>query len=165
VKTFDYAALMEQSIADNLQNLKKDCSTELGELLDRLIACQQQFLGLVQQAATPEASISGIEVDLARLIGPEAEWASLRQKFDPGAKPIVHDFTVLWSVYAMEDKATQFYQQATSQAEAPQIRLFLNNITEIRRILSRRIGGVERIVANQVWKAVGFAPGLLGKEY
>jgi hypothetical protein len=31
-------------------------------------------------------------------------------------------------------------------------------------MLRRRVGAVERILANQIWQEIGFPPGLLGKE-
>jgi hypothetical protein len=155
---------MEQGIADNLQCLQHNCSDELCQLLNRLCNCQQNFLTLLQQAVSHEKNVIGLKIELAQLIGPESEWTSLQQKFQPGAIPDIHDFTVLWTVRVMSDKAGQFYHQAASQPNQPQFKLLLSTLAEIKRVLSHRIGAVERTVANQVWKAVGFAPGLLGKE-
>ena len=64
----------------------------------------------------------------------------------------------------MLDKNTQFYQQASKHSMQPQVRLFFGSVAELKLMLRRRIDGVERVVANQVWKSVGFAPGLLGKD-
>ena len=74
------------------------------------------------------------------------------------------DAAALWSIHAMLDKASQFYLQASKQVEPPQLRLFFSNLAEIKLMLRRRVGAVERILANQAWKEIGFPPGLLGKE-
>ena len=64
----------------------------------------------------------------------------------------------------MLDKMAQYYLQAAKQVDSPQQRLLFSSLAEIKQRLRRRVGAVEQIQANQIWKQVGFPPGLLGKE-
>lgn len=164
MKTLDFASAMETSIAEKMRMLQVGCTVDLTELLDRLIKSQQSFVDLIQQAKNSGNEALELKIDVASLIGSDAEWAAITAKFQPGDSPVIVDATTLWSVHAMLDKASQFYLQASKQLESPQLRLFFSNLAEIKLMLRRRVGAVERILANQIWQEIGFPPGLLGKE-
>jgi hypothetical protein len=164
VKTLDFASAMETSIAEKMRMLQVGCTVDLTELLDRLIKSQQSFVDLIQQAKNSGNEALELKIDVTSLIGSDAEWAAITAKFQPGDSPVIVDATTLWSVHAMLDKASQFYLQASKQLESPQLRLFFSNLAEIKLMLRRRVGAVERILANQIWQEIGFPPGLLGKE-
>ncbi len=61
-------------------------------------------------------------------------------------------------------KTAQFYLQTAKNIEQAPQRLLLSSIAEMKLMLRRRFDGIERVVANQVWNAVGFPPGMLAKE-
>lgn len=164
MKTLDFALAMEASIAEKMRVLHVDCSADLAKLLNRLIQSQQSFAQLIEQAKGSDVAVIELTMDAAGLIGGDAEWAAITARFQPGDSPLLADAAALWSVHAMLDKASQFYLQASKQVEPPQLRLFFGNLAEIKLMLRRRVGAVERILANQAWKEIGFAPGLLGKE-
>lgn len=164
MKTLDFALVMEASIAEKMRVLHVDCSTDSTELLNRLLQSQLSFVQLIEQAKGSDISVPELTMDVAGLIGSDAEWAAITARFQPGDSPVLADAAALWSVHAMLDKASQFYLQASKQVEPPQLRLFFGNLAEIKLMLRRRVGAVERILANQAWKEIGFAPGLLGKE-
>ena len=164
MKTLDFALAMEASIGEKIRMLQVGCSVDLTELLDRLIKSQQSFADLIQQAKSSNDEALAMKIGAGSLIGSDAEWAAITAKFQPGDNPVIADTTTLWSVHAMLDKASQFYLQASKQLESPQLRLFFSNLAEIKLMLRRRLGAVERIQSNQVWKEIGFPPGLLGKE-
>ena len=164
MKALHFAAAMEQAIAGNLQQLRGGCSADLTEVMERLITSQQAFLQLLAQATSAENTAGDAAIDVVGMIGSDADWTELTAKFQPGMDPLATDVAVLWSVHAMLDKISQFYLQAAQQVESPQQRIFFSNLAEIKQKLRRRVGAVERIQANQVWKEIGFPPGLLGKE-
>lgn len=164
LKTLDFALAMETSIAEKMRMLQVGCTVDLTELLDRLIKSQQSFADLIQQVKSSGDEALAMQIDAGGLIGSDAEWTAITAKFQPGDRPVIADATTLWSVHAMLDKASQFYLQASKQLESTQLRIFFSNLAEINLMLRRRVGAVERILANQVWKEIGFPPGLLGKE-
>ena len=164
VKTLEFALAMEASIAEKMRVLPVGCSNVVAELTDQLIQSQQSFAKLIEQAKDRGNEAMELTMDAAGLIGSDVEWAAITAKFQPGDTPVLADATALWSIHAMLDKASQFYLQASKQVDPPQLRLFFSNLAEIKLMLRRRVGAVERILANQAWKEIGFPPGLLGKE-
>lgn len=164
METLTFAAAMEKSIGDNIEKLGHGCSLGLQPVLHLLVAFHREFeMVLVRAKSAPDGQ-SLPELDTTQLLGPDETWRSLSAAFSADTVPDAMDYTVLWSIHAMLDKSTQFYQQASRQSVQPHVRLFFGSIAELKGMLRRRMDGIERIAANQVWKAVGFPPGLLGKE-
>ncbi len=163
-KSLDFAVAMEQAIAGKLQSLGAGCSAELAALLEQVTRSQQAFVQLLSDASCAEPAAQEPNLDIAAMIGSDAEWAEITSRFQPGTAPAAIDISALWSVYSMLDKMAQYYLQAAKQVDLPQQRLFFSSLAEIKQKLRRRVGAVEQIQANQVWKQVGFPPGLLGKE-
>lgn len=163
-KSLDFAVAMEQAIAGKLQAFGVGCSVELTALLERVTRSQQAFVQLLSEASCAEPAAKEPDFDVAAMIGSDAEWAAITSRFQPGTAPAAIDIAALWSVYSMLDKMAQYYLQAAKQVDSPQQRLLFSSLAEIKQKLRRRVGAVEQIQANQVWKQVGFPPGLLGKE-
>ena len=164
LKAVGFAAAMERAIAVKVQELASDCSVELAALLAQVNCSQQAFGRLLAQVAGNENAGCEVEIDATALIGSDADWTAIISRFQPAADPLAIDIAVLWSVYAMLDKMSQYYHQAARQVNSPQQRLLFSSLAELKQKLRRRVGAVEQIQANQVWKEVGFPPGLLGKE-
>jgi len=164
MSTLTFAASMEKSIGINIEKLKDGCSPELCDVLELLAGFQQEYELVLTHAKSLPQEQSPPELEPSRLLGTDENWRKLTGAFLPDTAPNAQDYTVLWSVHSMLDKNAQFYQQASKQSVQPQLRLFFGSVAELKLMLRRRIDGVERVLANQVWKEVGFAPGLLGKE-
>ena len=164
LKAVDFAAAMERAIAVKVQELASDCSAELAALLARVNFSQQAFERLLVQVAGNENAVGELDIDAAALIGSDGEWAEITSRFQPSTAPVAIDIAALWSLYAMLDKMGQYYLQAAKQVNLPQQRLLFSSLAELKQKLRRRIGAVEQILSNQIWKEVGFPPGLLGKE-
>lgn len=164
MSTLTFAASMEKGIGANIEKLKPGCSPELCNVLELLSGFQREFELVMVRAQSLSAEQNMPELDTEHLLGSDENWRKLTGAFSVDSPPIAQDYTVLWSVHAMLDKNTQFYQQASKHSMQPQVRLFFGSVAELKLMLRRRIDGVERVVANQVWKSVGFAPGLLGKD-
>ena len=164
MNTLAFAASMENSIFANIEKLKPGCSADLHPLLEALAGFHKEFEMVLVRAKSVTDGQSMPELDTMQLLGTDENWRVLTGVFSASSSPNALDYAVLWSVHAMLDKSAQFYQQAARQSVQPQLRLFYGSLGEIKLILRRRMDGVERVVTNQVWKEVGFAPGLLGKE-
>ena len=162
--TLIFAASMEKSIGANIMKLKDGCSPELCDILELLAGFQREFEALLEQADLLSPGQSPPELDTERLHGTDENWRRLTSAFAADMAPNTQDYAVLWSVHAMLDKNAQFYQQASKQSLQPQFHLFFASIAELKIMLRRRIDGVERVLANQVWKSIGFSPVLLGRE-
>lgn len=164
MKTLAFAASMESSIGANIEKLKPGCSAGLQGLMEQLAGYHREFEMVLVRARSVPAGQSLPELDTSQLLGSDERWRALSAAFTADSSPNALDYAVLWSLHAMLDKSAQFYQQASRQSVQPHVRLFFGSLAEMKVILRRRTDGIERIVANQVWKEVGFAPGLLGKE-
>ena len=159
-----FAMSMEKSIDANLKDLQGNCSPELQSVLAQLILFQHEFEQTLLQLQSLESGQGLPEIDTLRLVGNDELWNSLSHQFNPTSLPSAADYMVLCSVHAMLDKTSQFYLQTAKNVEQAPQRLVLSSIAEMKLMLRRRFDGIERIVANQVWNAVGFPPGMLAKE-
>lgn len=159
-----WAMSMEKSIDANLKNLQGNCSPELQSVLEQLIIFQHEFEKILQQLISLESGQSLPEIDTFRLVGNDELWNSLGNQFQPTSLPSAANYMVLCSVHEMLDKMSQFYLQTAKNVEQAPQRLMLSSIAEMKLMLRRRFDGIERIVANQFWNALGFPPGMLAKE-
>jgi len=159
-----FAIAMEKSIGANLKNMQESCSPELKSVLAQLIVFQQEFEQILLQLQSPESGVGLPTIDPVRMVGNDELWNSLSNQFQPASLPSAADYMVLCSVHAMLDKTAQFYLQTAKNIEQAPQRLLLSSIAEMKLMLRRRFDGIERVVVNQVWNAVGFPPGMLAKE-
>jgi hypothetical protein len=159
-----FASLMEHSIIDDMEGLRGSCSPELSRAVELLIRFHGEFERLVTTAKMSAKEQTWPELTAAVFVGTDETWREITGSIHPGTVPLAADYTALWCIHALLDKSAQFYQQAARQNIPEQERIFLGSVAELKLILHRRMDGVERVVANQVWKSVGFPPGLLGKE-
>lgn len=159
-----FAVSMEKSIAGNIEGFRGACSPELQAVLEQLLIFQKEYVEVVSLAEASKSGFNAVDIDALKLMGKAESWALLLAEFNPEAPPAANDFSILWCVCAMLDKSAQYYQQAARYETQPQMRISLASLAQMKSALRRRISGIERVVANQVWKAVGFAPGILAKE-
>lgn len=164
LKARDFAVAMELAIAGRVQELGAGCSQELAVLLERLVLSQQAFVLQLADTSSKDDAGNALEFDVARLIGSDDERAAITSRFQPGTVPVAVDIVIIWSICSMLDKMGQFYLQAAKQVDSTQERLVFSSLAEVKQKLRRRVAGVEQIQSNQVWKGVGFPPGLLGKD-
>lgn len=164
MESLTFSASMENSISEVLQELRGGCSPEINRVLDSLLRFHGEFERLMSEVKELPENQPWPELSAADFVGTDEVWRELTGSINPGTSPNTADYATLWCIHALLDKSAQFYQQAARQNLPEPERLFLSSVAELKLMLRRRIDAVERVVANQVWKAVGFPPGLLGRE-
>lgn len=103
------------------------------------------------------------QIDLDALVGSDNEWEQVSQAFATSSPSSVN-LTTIWMIYALIERSGQFYQQAANNSAYPSTKLFLSSLFQVRNIIRRRIGSILRVLYNNVWEEIGFAPFLLGKD-
>lgn len=156
---------MEESLGKVLQIIRECSSPALESFIDKLIESNDQFKKLLDLSQAELHKCERLpEIEPELVMGPESNWQQLTQAFNPSELPNSDDLVILWSVYAVIDRAEQYYRQAAQFSMQQQERLFFSSLAELKGKLRRKIDFVQRIISNQVWSVVGFSPGKLAKE-
>lgn len=74
------------------------------------------------------------------------------------------DIVVLWSVHTALDRMEQFYRQAALNSAHPLTRTYFTSFAEAKMLLRRRTDALIRVLYNDMWGKVGFAPFTLRKD-
>lgn len=77
---------------------------------------------------------------------------------------VVSQSCILWTLYALYDRTFQYYRQASHNTPQPTDKYFYSSLAEVKNIVRRRIDAASRVLSNEVWGQVGFAPFIIGKE-
>jgi hypothetical protein len=149
---------MEEEIIRQLENLEKDAVLEIGEILGVFLKIEREFVGILKEAD---------KIDLDRESYPEINAAKIftpAPSAQPNPDTSLAAMCALWMVYALLEKSAQYYQQASLNSAHPVLKIFFSSLSEIKNILRRRAAAQVRIVSNDLWGKVGFAPFILGKD-
>ncbi|MHC1746328.1 MAG: hypothetical protein AB9895_04305 [Negativicutes bacterium] len=111
-----------------------------------------------------------VNVDLAeypppgdRLRNTGADWKKLVEDKLP-LPAETGDIVILWSIYTAIDRMEQFYRQAALNSVHPLTRAYFTSLAEGKMFLRRRTDGLIRVLYNDIWGKVGFAPFALRKD-
>jgi hypothetical protein len=160
-----FAAAMEASIRQQLELISQQAPTELQPVFGALNRFQVEFELLIDRVQYTDADGGNFPpVEAAQLLGADDIWQQTLQRFAAVPDKDAANLTMLWMVHSLMDKSAQFYQQAAGNKAHPGVRLMLSSLAEIKNMQRRRIGGLLRVMYNQVWADVGFAPFALGKD-
>lgn len=163
--TIGFALELELAIEKTLTEFRPRCTDKLFNMLDMLVASQQEFVNVLTQAdVTTPGRESFPVIETVRVVGAEETWRLVTATFRADEQPETSNITVLWSVCACIDRSAQFYAQAAQNSASPQSRLFFGSLAELKQMLRRKVDGILRVNENQVWSVVGFPPGRLSKE-
>ncbi|BBB93052.1 MAG TPA: hypothetical protein PKA28_01540 [Methylomusa anaerophila] len=160
-----FAVLLEKSINKNLEKVRLDVSAELQPIVTLIQQTQSLIFDLLQETSDVNIDYAKLpEVNLTVLIAADDLWQKAVSSYTDAPPINTDDLIQMWTIYASIEKSAQYYQQASLNSPHPATRLFLSSLSEIKNILRRRVSGVLRMIYNDVWSEVGFAPFVLGKE-
>lgn len=160
-----FAVALEASIRQEFEQAISRAPEELVPLLQLLTNVQTQFELILDRAqGTRTDLLQYPAVDTQILLGSDAVWRQVTNDFAKTADKSTADLILLWSVFSLIEKSGQFYQQAVMNSAHPTTRLFIGSLVEVKAILRRRVDAVLRVMYNEVWGTVGFAPFTLGKD-
>jgi len=164
MKVFDVAIDLEASIRKEFEYMHDSALVELAPLLNFMIILQTRLENLLHKARNVDPDSSNYpEFDESELLGSEQEWRTVTKNLAPTSKGEQH-LIHLWMIYAVVEKSSQYYQQATANSAYPATKLFCSSLFQIKTRQRRHIGGVIRGIYNDIWSKVGFAPFILGKD-
>jgi hypothetical protein len=165
MNSIEFAIIMETSVRQEFENVRREAPAELLPLLNLLLTLQTEYILLLEKAQIINGNTGNYpQPDDTALISSEADWQELVSAFAAVSPKQPLALTTLWMICALSEKSSQFYQQAATNTPYQTTRLFLSSLAQIKNMLKRRINGVMRIMHNDVWGEVGFAPFLLGKD-
>lgn len=154
-----FALRLENACIVTLEDEADHAPNMLKSLIELAIGCQKNFYSLIGQASRINANTEKYPiVDPLSLVSSEADW---RNAFD-GFTEQPHDLALaivhLWTIYELFEKSGQFYQQAALNSPYPAERLFYSSLAEAKKMLKRRLDSAIRVISNEIWGEIGFAP-------
>ena len=159
------AAMLEASIRQEIEATTGQAPGELQPFLAAVGKFQGEFELLLDRAQYTDIDTGRYpEVEAMTLLGNDGDWQEVLQQIGPLGEKALAALTTIWMIQALVEKSGQFYQQAALNSAHPSTRLFFRSLTEIKGMLRRRVDGLLRVLYNQVWSDIGFAPVLLGKD-
>jgi len=160
-----FAAAMESGIRQEIEYIGREAPPELKPFLDIVGKFQVEFELLLDRGQCTNIDTGCYpEVDPLVLLGTDSQWQELTRVFGQVAEKSTADLTALWMIQALIEKSGQLYQQASINSAYPATRLFMRSMTEAKSMLRRRIDGLLRVLYNEMWADLGFAPLVLGKD-
>ena len=106
----------------------------------------------------PQAKVSALLDD------PEWHEAINGISGEGAGRNVVSQSCNLWMLYALYDKTFQYYRQASQNTPQPTAKYFYSSFAEVKNIIRRRLDAASRVLSNEVWGQIGFAPFIIGKE-
>lgn len=161
----EFSVTLEENIENNLCLLKENCPSELYAILQSICEFESKFLSLLRMAPSVDEDVPNYpDVQIELLIGAEEQWLQLTKEFAQHQPKDLKCLNYLWLVFTLADKSLHFYQQAAQNLPHPVDRLFYRSLAEVKKIFRHRVEGVGRVMYNDVWEKIGFAPATFGKE-
>jgi hypothetical protein len=159
-----FALELETLISNQLVKLSKTGANETMAVIELIRQSQTEFTQLLTLVKTIDIdSVPYPGVSENQLLGSDTAWQQVTRSV-AAAGISFEGLGVYWSLYTAIDKAAQFYQQAAVNSAHPQSRLFFSSLSQVKKILRRRLDGIIHIYYNHFWGELGFAPFILGKD-
>ncbi|MBP1764450.1 MAG: hypothetical protein H6Q65_1508 [Firmicutes bacterium] len=162
MEVWQIARDLENTFQRQLDLFSGISSPWLVSIMHYLQNVQGLFLENLSEAAIVNVDTANYPSLEASLINENTEWNEMVENL-PSLKT-TEDLVLLWSIYAAFDKLEQFYRQAALNSPHPLTRAYFQSLSENKMLFRRRIGGFLRILYNDVWGKIGFAPFVLGRE-
>jgi len=154
-----FAAALEASIRQEFESMIERAPQELGPLFIKLSKVQTEFELLLDRAQGINPELPQYpDVDQQELIGSDEEWRILTRDFADAPNKSIICLILLLAAVEFLDKSEQFYRQAAVNSAHPTTKFFISSMAEVKAILRRRVDGVLRVMYNQAWGELGFAP-------
>ena len=161
---FNFAAAMEGTIRQELELISKRSSSQLQPFWEMVSKFQAEFELLLDKAQYTNIDTHSYPVvDASILLGADNVWQEIVYNFGQAEKNNT-DMAVLWMMQAATEKSGQFYIQAAANSAHPSTRIFFSSLAEAKNMLRRRFDKMLRILYNENWGNLGFAPFILGKD-
>lgn len=165
MQIFQFAAAMEASIRQETERIADQAPAGMEPVLSAVAAFQAEFELLIDRAQYTNVDTGSYpEINPATLLGADGGWQAAGGPLKTAAGENIAVLTTLWQLSSLVEKSGQFYQQAALNSAHPSSRLYLSSLAEVKVMLRRRLDSLQRVVYNEVWAAVGFAPFVLGKD-
>jgi len=159
------AATLEASIRQEIEAVIQTAPGELQPFWSAIGKFHVEFELLLDRAQYTDVDSSRYPgVDSVALLGSDDAWQKLLRDFAAVPDKTISSLTALWMTHTLVEKSGQFYQQAAANSPHPTTRLFFSSLAETKNMLRRRVDGLMRVLYNEIWAEIGFAPFLLGKD-
>ncbi len=165
MKQLQFAVKLETGIHRELKNLSTKGPPELISVTGGFVEAHAKLALMLNNISYDDLVKGKYQAsELGQIMATDEEWRRQLAAFRVGPENSVDYLTALWTIHIWLDRSAQYYQQAARNSEYPSLRLFFENLAQLKQILKRRADSLLRTAYNAVWEEVGFAPFLLGKS-
>lgn len=163
MEAIQYAIELETNLKKMIVVISEGSDQEMMLLTDVLTKHQVKTIDLLK-AMQAELGNFDPQTKVSALLD-DPEWhEAIGRISGQGESGIVSQACILWMLYALYDKTFQYYRQASHNTPQPTSRYFYSSLAEVKNIIRRRLDAASRVLSNEVWGQVGFAPFVIGKE-
>jgi arsenate reductase-like glutaredoxin family protein len=158
MQRFQYAIDMEHAIIEAMNQYDVKNSPSLKTTTDLLLNFETKFIALLEETSHSYPEVSNCIFNVNQLLE-EKSWLEVIQAFTADQALIKNrEIITLWILYAMFDKSSQFYRQASANSAYPSEKLLFSSLAETKNFIKRQIEKFIRIYNNKIWSEVGFSP-------
>lgn len=160
-----FCADLEMALIENMQYILFNTENLLlKDIITDLINLHKSFINGIEQINTVNIISKSDYNDLVEtLIISNNLWEQATSNIADN-KTNVKNLTTIWMLISLIDKSAQLYQQAAINSAYPDTKLFYNFVAEFKVSLRKKLDSIMRVLYNDVWAQVGFAPFKLGRD-
>ena len=160
--TLQYAVDIEQQAA-SIIDLLSDGVPQHAVSISVVLKKHQSDAVSILSTAVREGTVSLSKAEVQISIDDQA-WQSSINDASSSPESLVKWQYALWAIQELYERLFQFYIQASRNAYSTDEKLFFSSMAEVKNVIRRRLDTVSRIISNEIWGKLGFAPFALGKE-
>lgn len=164
METIQYAIELEMHIKKMIVVVSAGSDQQMILLADVLTKHQVKTIELLKAMQAEKGNFDPQAKVSALLDDPECHGAIGGISGQGESSSVVSQSCILWMLYALYDRTFQYYRQASHNTQQPTSRYFYSSLAEVKNIIRRRLDAASRVLSNEVWGQVGFAPFIIGKE-
>ena len=147
-----FAIQLEAAIGLKVKKLKETEPDNAKHLLDMIELFEHRLETLLRTVnETPV-------FDPFELLGDETLWIQASSNLLTTSHDAATTLTMLWTLCELTEHSGQFYYQAAANAPHLSERLFFRSLSEVKKLLYRKLNNVLRTIYNDIWGTIGFAP-------
>lgn len=161
-KAFLFAQSLERNILVEVERMSERALPAVAPAFELIVKLQHAWVDIFSNIENKEGEYPVLNTVI--LVGSDKEWQKIMALLGEVECRNTDCLVLISMVYAIIDKALQYYQQAASNTAFPSEQLFFTSLAKYKLLMKKRIDGIVRIIYNHAWSEVGFAPFVLGKN-
>ncbi len=151
----EIALQLERKIADKLQT-NLNCHGEKYTYWATALRCQQELLSIINLAQLqPESFPEYPDIDEELIIGSNDIWQQSATHIDTYEPTQLLELIICADLH---NTLSNFYTQAAANIAHPLSKIFLQSLSEIKKLQSLKMDMLKRTQQNLLWGQLGYSP-------